>query len=76
MEFDLEEMKTGVRAIVTSIPDDCSLKGRLREFGFIAGTQFECLFMSPGGHLAALAFGGTTIAVRIADLQGITARRC
>lgn len=76
MEINLEEIRPGMRATVTYIPDGSPLKGRLREFGFVPGTAFDCRFLSPGGHLAALAFGGTMIAVRIADLKGITAHRC
>lgn len=76
MEFSLEEIRTGDRAVITHIPDSNPLKSRLREFGFVAETQICCPFCSPAGDLAALELGGTVIAVRVKDLRGILARRC
>ena len=76
MEIMLCDMKPGVRAVVTKIPDENSLKNRLREFGMISGTEVYCRFLSPSGDLKALELRGTVIAVRRKDLIGIRARRC
>lgn len=76
MEFGLEEIRPGVQAVVVAIEEGNLLQGRLREFGFTVGTELNCRYRSPGGDLVALAFGGTLIAVRVADLGGIRCRRC
>lgn len=76
MEFMLCDIRPGVRAVVTEIPDSSPLKGRLREFGLIAGTEVYCRFLSPAGDLGALELRGTVIALRRADLGGMMARRC
>ena len=76
MEIMLCDIRPGVRAVVTDISDENALKGRLREFGMIPGTEVCCRFLSPGGDLAALELRGTVIAVRRRDLKGIYARRC
>lgn len=76
MEFCLEEIRPGERAMITHIPEGHPLKGRLREFGFVPETVVNCPFVSPRGDLAALEMGGSVIAVRINDLTGIRARRC
>ena len=76
MKLMLCDIRPGIRAVVTEIPDTSALKGRLQEFGMMPGPQIKCLFLSPGGDLAALELKGTVIAVRVADLTGITARRC
>ena len=76
MQIILKDIRPGVRAVVTEIPDSSLLKSRLRDFGLVQGTELRCLFLSPGGDLAALELRGTVIAVRLADLDGITVRRC
>lgn len=76
MEIMLCDMKPGERVVVTKITDENSLKGRLREFGMVPGTELHCRYLSPGGDLAALELRGTVIAVRRKDLTGIYARRC
>ena len=76
MEIMLCDIRPGVRAVVTNISDENSLKNRLREFGLVSGTEVHCRFLSPGGDLAALELRGTVIAVRRNDLKGIHARRC
>jgi Fe2+ transport system protein FeoA len=76
MEIMLCDIRPGVRAVVTNIPDSNPLKGRLREFGMVPGTELYCSYLSPGGSLAALELRGTVIAVRRKDLMGIYARRC
>ena len=76
MEFILSAIRTGQRAVVTSISDACPLKSRLREFGLVPGTMLQCRFKSPGGDLAALEVRGAVIALRVRDLSDITARSC
>lgn len=76
MEIMLCDMKPGERAVVTRILDENLLKGRLREFGLVPGTEAFCRYLSPGGNLTALELRGTVIAVRRKDLVGIYARRC
>jgi Fe2+ transport system protein FeoA len=76
MEIMLRDIRPGFRVVVTEISDDHAMKGRLREFGMIPGTELRCRFLSPGGDLAALELRGTVIALRCGDLKGIMARRC
>lgn len=75
MEMMLENIRPGIRAVVTKIPDTSALKSRLREFGLVPGTELSCRFLSPGEDLAALELRGTVIALRLKDLKGITVRR-
>lgn len=75
MEISLDRVSPGMRAVVTQIPDFIPIKQRLREFGFVPGTELCCRFLSPDGALAALEFLGTVVAVRTSDLQGILVRR-
>lgn len=76
MDIMLWDIRPGVRAVVTEISEENTLKSRLREFGMIPGTEIRCRFLSPGGDLAALELRGTVIAVRLKDVCGIMARRC
>lgn len=76
MEIMLSKLRPGIRALVTEIPDINVLKGRLREFGLVPGTELMCRFISPAGDLMALELRGTVIAVRLKDLGGIMVRRC
>lgn len=76
MEIMLCDIRPGVQAVVTEISEENGLKGRLREFGMIPGTEIRCRYLSPGGDLAALELRGTVIAIRRKDLKGIYARRC
>lgn len=76
MEIMLCDIRPGIRVVVTEIPDTNALKGRLRQFGLVQGTELQCRFVSPGGDLAALELRGTVIAVRLKDLDGIMSRRC
>ena len=76
MEIMLCDIRPGVRAVVTEIPDTYALKSRLREFGLVQGTELRCRFLSPSADLAALELRGTVIAVRLKDVCGIMARRC
>ncbi len=75
MDICLSELLPGERALVITIPESCPLKGRLRDFGMVEGTQVACQFFSPGGDLAALELRGTVIALRRGDLGQIVARR-
>ncbi len=76
MKIMLCDIRPGVRAMVTEIPDTNALKGRLREFGLVPGTEVICRFLSPGGDLVALELRGTVIALRRKDMDGIMVRRC
>lgn len=76
MEFELEQIHPGQRAVITYIPENHPLKSRLRGFGFVPDAQISCPFLSPGGDLTALEICGSMIAVRAKDLRGIVARRC
>ena len=76
MEFTLEKIRPGDWVIVTEIEEDCPLKNRFQEFGFVVDSLIFCPFISPGGDLTALELGGTVIAVRVKDLTGIRVRRC
>lgn len=76
MEIKLSDIHPGQRAYLLDIPGSCPLKRRLRQFGIEQGAVAQCCFFSPGKHLVALEFEGTTLALRRADLAAITARLC
>jgi ferrous iron transport protein A len=76
MKIMLCDIRPGVRAVVTEIPDTNAMKGRLRQLGLVPGTEVICRFFSPGGDLAALELRGTVIALRRRDMGGIVVRRC
>lgn len=76
MEIMLQDIRPGVQVIVTEVADENTLKGRLREFGLVPGTEICCRYLSPGGDLMAIELRGTVIAVRRRDLMGIYVRRC
>lgn len=73
MELEFSRIVPGMRGTVTLVPDACRLKWRLREFGFVPGTSFSCLYRSAGGNLAAVEFRGTVVAMRLRDFSGVMA---
>lgn len=76
MNIRLCDIHPGQQVQILDIPQHCHLKKRLEQFGVQAGMVTRCQYISPGRHLVALVFGGTVLALRLADLKSITARLC
>ncbi len=74
METELAKVKLNVPAKVLCIDDSADLQRRLRDFGFVPGTEVVCRYRSPGGFVTALEFRDTVIAVRRGDLKKIQVR--
>lgn len=67
----LNQVKLGVPAVVEQICLDRETEKRLRDFGFVPGTQVTCRYRSPGGKVTALSFRGMVLAMRTRDLDKI-----
>lgn len=74
METSLDQIRTGVRAVVTKIEVKAELARRLRDFGLVPGTLVCCRYRSPGGQVTALELRGTVVALRTRDLKRIEVR--
>lgn len=71
MQISLDQLRLGVKALVTQIQVSPVISRRLRDFGLIPGTAVCCRYRSPGGHVTALELRGTVVAIRTRDLQKI-----
>lgn len=74
MEISLDCLKPGQQGVVTCIDTAPHLTRRLRAFALIPGTLVRCRYRGPGGHVTALEFRGSVIAMRRKDLQKIQVR--
>ena len=74
METSLDQLRTGVGAIVTKIGVKGELARRLQDFGLVPGTLVCCRYRSPGGQVTALELRGTVVALRTRDLKNIGVR--
>ena len=74
METSLDQVRTGVRAVVTKIEVKAELKRRLQDFGLVPGTLVCCRYRSPGGQVTALELRGAVVALRTRDLKRIGVR--
>ena len=74
MQTSLKELKCGKWAEITQIGVKAELARRLRDFGFVPGTQVCCRYRDPSGRVTALELRGTVIAMRTRDLQQIRVR--
>lgn len=71
METGLHCLRLNTPAVVTKIDAEAYFMDRLRDFGLVPGTQVVCRYRSPGGKVTALAFRGTVVALRTADMRKI-----
>ncbi len=71
METGLDVLKPGAKGVVIRVDAEPALKGRLRDFGLVPGTQVCCRYRCPWGHLTALEFRGSVLALRTRDLRKI-----
>ena len=73
MEIALHELRPGACARVTGMNCTEALMTRLKDFGFVPGTELTCRYRSPGGTVTALELRQTVLAIRTRDLQNIRA---
>lgn len=71
VETELAKVKLNVPVKVLCIDESVELQRRLRDFGFVPGTEVVCRYRSPGGFVTALEFRDTVIAMRKCDLKKI-----
>ena len=74
METSLDQLRTGVGAVVTKIGVKGELARRLQDFGLVPGTLVCSRYRSPGGQVTALELRGTVVALRTRDLKNIGVR--
>ena len=67
----LSDISPGQKAKLISVKGP--LSARLRELGFITGSEIECILRSPLGDPTAFLVGGALIALRREDIGDITA---
>lgn len=72
----LSQIRTGDRVEVMDIPENCSLRHSLQQYGVVRGSQLFCRYCSPGGELVALECQGSVIALRLDSLTEIKVRYC
>lgn len=73
MEITLDHLRPGMGAAVVRIDTKASLRCRLKDFGFVPGTQVYCCYRSPHADVSAIGFRGSVLALRSCDLALITA---
>lgn len=75
MDFRLNQLKPGEKAVVTEIETEHSLRRRLMDIGLVENTAVECVGKSPMGDPAAYLIRGAVIAIRASDCSGIRIRK-
>lgn len=75
MDFRLNQLKPGEKAVVTEIETVNSLRRRLMDIGLVENTTVECVGKSPMGDPAAYLIRGAVIAIRACDCSGIRIRK-
>lgn len=74
MQMDLDRLEPEQRGMVTQVGCGPKLKGRLRDFGLVEGTEVRVRYRSPDGGVTALELRGTVIALRTRELKKIRVR--
>ena len=74
MQRGLDQVRLGIRAVVTKIEAEPLLRQRLQDFGCVPGTAVCCRYRSPGGFVTAVEVRGTVLALRTRDLGKIRVR--
>lgn len=67
----LSELCPGERGIIVEMEVQAALRQRLKDFGFVPGTQVECCYHGPGRKMAAVRCRGSVLALRTRDLARI-----
>lgn len=68
---NLNDIKPGEKALITSLNSVGSMRRRLLDIGLIKGTLVECLGRSPLGDPSAFLIRGAVIAIRSEDCNDI-----
>ena len=68
---NLLDLKSGETGVVLNVLTDFDLKQRLRDIGFIKGTEVQFLHSSPTGDPRAYKLKSTIVALRNGDAKNI-----
>lgn len=71
---NLNDLKPGQKAIVTSLLSTGSMRRRLLDIGLVENTEVECIGKSPCGDPSAFFIRGAVIAIRSEDCKDILVR--
>ncbi|AZI42206.1 iron transporter [Deinococcus psychrotolerans] len=74
-DVTLSTLKPGEAAYVVALDPKHPLRRRLLELGFIRGAKVDVMRLAPMGDPVHLRLGNTDLALRAADLVGVTVRR-
>lgn len=67
----LSQVNIGVKYIIKEINDKSSLKIRLRDMGFVNGSEVTCMFKSIFNNPGAYKIKGTLVALRNDEAENI-----
>ena len=70
-ESGLDKLCISDEATVCGYTDDCDIKRRFMELGFVPGTKVKCVLISPMGDPKAFLIKNTVIAIRDEDSRNI-----
>lgn len=73
-DVTLSSLKSGEAAHVVALDSQHPLRRRLLELGFIRGAKVAVVRLAPMGDPVHLRLGNTDLALRAADLVGVTVR--
>ncbi len=73
-EIQMNRLSQGQTATVLSLSAQGSMRRRLQDMGLIAGTEVECVGISPLGDPAAYLIRGALVALRGRDAADILVR--
>ncbi len=73
-DVTLDSLKPGQLAHVVALDPGHPLRRRLLELGFIRGAKVQVVRFAPLGDPVQLRLGHTDLALRAADLRGVTVR--
>lgn len=67
----LDELYEGERGSIAAIPCDHPLSQRLKDMGWVTGSEVVCLYRAPSGDPVAYRVAGVTVALRHCDAASI-----
>ena len=67
----LNELETGMRALIYKVKTSGNIKQRFLDIGLIENTLVECVGKSPSGNPKAFLIRGAVIAIRSEDCNEI-----
>lgn len=73
-DTSLDRLLPGEHAHVVGIAPGHPLRRRLLELGFVRGARVGVIRRAPLGDPTELRVGGSLLALRAADMQGVTVR--